>query len=96
MAGSKVSHIKTFWISNEDKPANRYKRTCQVPYPSVFLADLQKDSDDEGVMESGLRVELPFQEGSNFKKFLKYSTEILYLLWRSKEYSAVLKRTRYF
>ena len=30
---------------------------------------MQRDSDDEGTLEIGLRVELPFQEGSNFKKF---------------------------
>ena len=47
MANKKVG-ISLFnylvWI--KDKPDKRYKRTCQVPY-STFIADLQKDSDEE-------------------------------------------------
>ena len=31
--------------------------------------DFQRDSDDEGVLKTGLRVALPFQKGSSFKKF---------------------------
>ena len=55
---------------NKDKPAKRYKRTCQVPYSS-YLSDLQRDSeDDEEQVNLELRVELPGLEGPNFKNFV--------------------------
>ena len=63
MAGTTVSLISIFQIiaSQKDKPANHYKRTCQVPY-TPFLSDLQRDSDEE---QRDVAVELPRQENSS-------------------------------
>ena len=52
----------------KDKSAKGYNCTCQMPYSSI-MDDLQRDSDEEGTSELGLRVELPFLTGSNFKEF---------------------------
>ena len=41
---------------------------CQIPYSS-FLADYQRDSDEEEQVQLGLRIELPFQQVANFKEF---------------------------
>ena len=57
-----------FFSGIKDKTAKRYQCTCQFPYSS-FISDFQRDSDEEGVVEIGLRVELPFPTGSNFKEF---------------------------
>ena len=57
-------------MCDKDKPANRYKRTCQVPYPSTFLADLQRDSDEEIVMKPGEKIVFPLKTGVHFPRFI--------------------------
>ena len=53
------------------KPANRYKRTCQAPYPSTFLADLQRDSDDEEIiLKPGEKIVFPLKDGVHFQRFI--------------------------
>ena len=69
MAGSKVSQIKTLCISHKDKPANRYKRICQVPY-GTFLAGLQNDSDEEIILKLGAKITLPVKAGASFSNFI--------------------------
>ena len=56
---------------DKDKPANRYKCTCQAPYPSTFLADLQKDSDDEEIiLKPGEKIVFPPSKGAHFSRFI--------------------------
>ena len=55
MSGSKVGN--TFTVH-------------KVPYQSVFLADLQKDSDDEDiVMKPGEKIVFPLRAGAHFQRF---------------------------
>ena len=56
--------------SHEDKPATRYKRTCQVSY-TTFLSELQQDSDDEEIiMKPGAKIVFPFRAGAHFSIFI--------------------------
>ena len=72
MSGAKVSLISIFQImdSHKDKPANRYKRTCQVPY-TTFLSDLKRDSDEEEIiLKPGAKIVFPIQAGASFSRFI--------------------------
>ena len=94
MAGTKVSLIPMFRIIviHKNKLANRFIRSCQVPY-ITFLLELQRDSDEaEIIMKQGAKIVFPFQAGA-CSQDSSLKTGILKLLRMSKEYVLVLKRT---
>ena len=72
MAGTKVSLIPMFRIIviHKNKLANRFIRSCQVPYTTFFL-ELQRDSDEEEIiMKQGAKIVFPFQAGASFSRFI--------------------------